>query len=433
MKNNFLQKYSGLIIVLVLGILPAVRWFFIVSQSPRFSSISTSATNLGQIFGILGMSFFAISLILSFRSQILDKIFYGISDVYNIHQKIGKIAFCFLLFHPLFLAVKFLYISIKSTLMFFVPQELNAQSLGTVALFLMALLIVLTIYVKLKYPHWKISHKFMVLVFVFAMMHTFMIESDISRDFILRYYVLAISVLGLVLSFYQAFLSMFFNKNFKYKVKLITNLNSQVVSIILEPVLKKIKFKPGQFVFVRFFSKNLSSESHPFSICSEPDGDNLEIVVKSLGDFTENIKNINVGDDVLVEGPFGKFSFNTANKNQVWLAGGVGITPFLSMAKSLNNNYKVDLFYCTKNKEEAVLINRLEEISAKNNNFKLINWYSDQMGFISAKAIESVSGDMLEKDFLLCGPTNFMLSLKNQLLKLGVQNKNIYFEDFNFK
>jgi predicted ferric reductase len=174
----------------------------------------------------------------------------------------------------------------------------------------------------------------------------------------------------------------------------------------------------------------IGSESHPFSISSASAANNLQLVIKSLGDFTAKLKDLSPGLPVAVEGPYGKFShLNILNKNQIWIAGGVGITPFLSMARSLDNNYQVDLYYCVNKPEEAVLLSELQEI-AKTKNLRVIPWYSSEKGYLNAGRILELSPDLNNRDILLCGPTAFMFSLKDQLRKFKIKRKNIHFENF---
>lgn len=439
--NLVIKKNIGWVVVLILSLIPVIRWFFIAPLDFRFANFNVTFTSLGQIAGLLGMTLFAITLILSTRIKILDRFFYGLPDMYNLHQRMGQISFILLLFHPLFLVVKYFSFSLRDAAMFLLPHGFDAVSYGIYALVGMIILIALTIYIKLKYPTWKISHKFMVLVFVIALLHVLLITSDISNDIFLRYYIFTISIIALGLSFYQAFLSMYINRSYNYKVKRVTNLGDKIVEIELEPDsltllwTGKLKFEAGQFIFVKFHSQAVTSESHPFSISSDPQNSSLKIIVKSLGDYTSKIGNLSVGDKAVLCGPFGKFNFKNAEfKNQVWLAGGIGITPFLSMASKLNNtnDYKIDLFYCVKNKSEMVLAQELNKISENNKNFRVIFWCSDDSGFINANEILKLSGNVLNKDFFLCGPTGFMVNLKNQLLKLNVKNINIHWENFNF-
>jgi len=421
-----------MLIIFILSIIPFIIWVFMQPLGLRFSDISSITTSLGQILGLVGMTLFSINLILAGRLKFFDKYFKGLDRVYNNHHKLGLISFSLLLFHPLFLVVKYITISIRDAGLFFVPFVNMPITWGIISLFLMIVFISLTIYINLKYQSWKFSHKFMTLVFVFAILHTFFITSDISRNNFLRYYILILAFVGLVVSIRQAFLGKFLNRKLKYKIKNINQLNEDILEIEMEPLNKRVVFNPGQFAFFNFFGSGVRSESHPFSISSSNNESNLKITVKNLGDFTSRLKNIKKGDSVLIDGPYGNFSYNKIkNKNQIWIAGGIGITPFLSMAKSLESDYNVDLYYSVRENKEAVNVDWLNELDRKNSNFKFNLWISSEKGYINGGLISSLSNGLDGKDIFLCGPTLFMESLKNQFASLGVDINKIHYENFS--
>jgi predicted ferric reductase len=426
-----MKKIIGILAILILTLIPFIAWLLIEPLKYRFLGFIGAMTSLGQITGIIGLTLFSLNLILSARFRFSENFFYGLNKVYNYHHQIGAISFVLLLFHPLFLVVSYLSVSLRSAAEFFIPFRDVPITYGILSLLLMIILMILTFYIKLKYHQWKFSHKFMVLVFVFALFHSMFISSDISRDTFLRIYLLGLGFIGLAVSFYQAFVSKYINTYSIYYLKKINILNPQVIELELETKHKKINFVSGQFVFIRFLSDNIKNESHPFSISSNPNGDNLQIIIKSLGDFTAKLENLEPGLAVEIEGPYGKFSYlNISNKNQIWVAGGVGITPFISMARSLDNNgYNIDLYYAVKNESETVLLNELKELE-QNKKIKLIPWYSAEKGYLNAQAISEITTDFKNRDILLCGPAPFMFSIRKQLLELNIKKKNIHFENF---
>ncbi len=426
-----MRKKIGILAIIILVLIPFGRWFFIEPLNYRFFNFIATMTSFGQIAGIVGLVLFSINLILSLRVKVIENFVYGLNNVYNFHHKIGAVSFILLLFHPLFLVCSYLSVSLKSAADFFIPFQNIPITYGSISLLLMTVLIALTFYIKLKYNNWKFSHKFMVLVFVFALLHSVYITSDISRDSFLRVYLLGLGVIGLLASFYQAFLSNFINHHAIYNLKSINILNPQVVELELEPRGRKIKFFPGQFIFIRFLAGNIGTEAHPFSISSGMSEENLQVVIKSLGDFTDKLKDLQPGLPVSVEGPYGKFChLNILNKNQVWIAGGVGVTPFISMARSLSNDsYHIDLYYCVNKPEEAVLLNELKEIELSSK-IRVIPWFSNDRGYLNAKTIFELSPGLENKDILLCGPAPFMFGIKKQLLDLNIKRKNIHFENF---
>jgi len=272
----------------------------------------------------------------------------------------------------------------------------------------------------------------MVLVFVFAILHTLVIPSDVSRNDFLKYYILIFALAGLVTSFHQAFLGKFLSKKLKYKVKNVNKLNQDIVEIEMEPISRKMIFAPGQFAFFNFLSGRVSSESHPFSISSSTIDNNLKIITKNLGDYTVLLKDLKVNDGILVDGPYGNFNYRKAkNKNQIWIAGGIGITPFLSMVKTLEDDYKVDLYYSVRENKDAVRVGDLLEISRRNPNFRYKLWITNEKGYISAELVSSFSGSLDNKEIFLCGPASFMESLKNQFVSRGININKIHYENFS--
>lgn len=200
-KNNF-----GWVIFIILSLLPILFWFFLKPISVRFINLTTTLTSLGQITGLVGMAMFALTLILGGRLKFLENYFGGLNKVYIAHHIFGSIAFVLLLFHPLILAGKFAQVSIRSAALFLLPSSDWPINFGIIALLLMMLFLVLTFFAKLPYRIWKLSHKFLGFVFFFAVLHSFFIPSDISRDPILKIYMLALAGTSIIAFIYRVIL-----------------------------------------------------------------------------------------------------------------------------------------------------------------------------------------------------------------------------------
>lgn len=420
-------------IIAILSIIPVIIWAFMAPISSRFTDVGTIFTSLGQIFGLVGMTLFSINLILAGRFKLLDKYFKGLDKVYVNHSKIGSIAFSMMLFHPIFLVVQYVMVSTKAAALFFVPFINMPITWGIISLFLMIVLISFTLYVKLKYNVWKMSHKFMTVAFIFSVIHAITINSDISRSAELRYYVFGFAFLGIFVMVRKLFFDYFINIKFKYKVSGIKQLNKDIVEVEMKPLDKKMSFASGQFAFFSFLSEGVSSESHPFSLSSSDQDSNLKITVKNLGDYTSFLNKLNINDGVLVEGPYGHLSYkNIPNKNQIWIAGGIGITPFYSMAQNLDREYNIDFYYSVKEENEAVYLKQLQDISAKNPKFKFNLWSAKERGYINGEIVSDLSGGVGDKDLFFCGPPMLMKTLEKQFVLLGVDINKIHYENFSF-
>lgn len=433
----FKKQDFGQIAILGLLFLPILFWLNATSPIPRFSNFAVSMVNIGQVAGLVGMAAFAVSLILSARLHFLEKYFNGLNIIYKRHNELGQISFILLLFHPLFLLPKYAGNSIYQAYIFLTPAANWAKNWGWFSLAIMIVLIILTLYLKPRYNIWKETHKFMGLVFLLAVFHLWLIPSDTSRDMMLRAYMLLISGAGLAAFIYKTILGNLLIKRYAYIVADVRRLDRTLVEIIMKPEGERMKFISGQFIFIGFFDKNIGTETHPFSISSGEDDEFLSVTVKNLGDYTAALSNLTIGSRALVEGPFGLFSYkNTAHKNQVWIAGGIGITPFLSMVKSLKaeENYNIDLYYCTKNKEDAVFMDMLKNKSAfLNNALKVTGFYSEERGYyINAEVVRDNSGPLENKDIFICAPPAMIQTLREQFEGMNIDKKSIHSEEFNF-
>jgi predicted ferric reductase len=432
-KNNL-----GLILAWILAVIPLIIWFLMAPLAGRFYSSSGTFRSLGQLSGLLGMALLSINFILSARFKFLDKLFNGLNRVYIKHHLIGATAFCLLLFHPTFFVIQYLFISLKASFDFIFYMQDWAINLGKLGLLVFLVLMVITIYMNFKYQNWKNTHQYLGIVLFLGGLHMLFVSSDISNNTTLKYYMLFLAVLGGFSYIYRTILSVYKKKEYKYKLKEVIKINESVVELKFEPLAEKINFLPGQFIFLRFEGDGILSESHPFSITSYSENKSLSLGIKTLGDYTSMIYLLRSGTVCNIEGPFGTFSYLKAkSKRQIWIAGGIGITPFLSMARQITasgkeaSDYKIDLYYSVKNENEGAFSEELEEISKKNNNFKFHKHFSDKGGYISTKFIADNSGDIKNSEIFLCGPGGFMKSLRGQFVNLGFSNDEIHSEEFS--
>lgn len=429
--------YFGWFIVLVFCLVPVVLWMQAPSFTPRFSDFTTGMANIGQLLGLIGSAMFAISLLLSARFHFLDKIFNGLDKVYAKHNQLGQLAFIMLLLHPLFLLPKYSGGLFSGAAEFLWVGSYWPKNWGIISLYSLIALIILTIFLRPKYNIWKWTHKFMGIAFFLASLHIWLIPSDTSRYMPLRIYMLSLAGIGLIAFIYHTMLGWLLIRRFKYRVTNVLVLNDYIYEINMEPMGKPVSFTPGQFIFINFLDKNISSESHPFSITSGPNETRLSIMIKNSGDYTSKIGSILPGTVAKIEGPFGAFNYRKAkNKDQIWIAGGIGVTPFISMARSLKkeDGFNIDLYYCVRSENDAVYLGLLESISAAlSNTFKVFPFYSEDGVRIDAETIQKTSGRLSNNnDIFLCTSVGMIKSLGAQFKAKGIGKNLIHSEEFNF-
>lgn len=451
----FFQGLTGWVVTGLLCIVPVVLW---VRDNPlqySFTTIFVTAGTFGKIAGLVGLVMYALNLILATRLKFLENFFGGLNRVFIAHHILGGLAIIFLALHPVLLALQELRASVRSAALLLLPNgifpitalfdpssDLHARvleewaiSFGSIAFLGMVVLLVMTFFMKLPYKFWLFTHKFLGLFFFFAGLHVLFIGGDLSEG-PLTTYILLMVVLGLLAFAYRTLFGKILIRKYRYFVDAST-VEGDVVSIDMRPQQVPLYYKPGQFIFIRFLNAvgdGISDEWHPFSIASSPIGGGLSIKVKALGDFTKSLLQVKRGTSVEIEGAYGKFTYtNYKNTNQIWIAGGIGITPFLSMAQSLQQtqNFTIDLYYSVKSESELIGIETLTAmVNLPNSRLRVIPYDTSWYGFLTAQAIQKMSGELTSRDFFICGPPAMMKSMRKQLTDMKVPNSAIHSEEF---
>ncbi len=205
--------------------------------------------------------------------------------------------------------------------------------------------------------------------------------------------------------------------------------------ITMMPQGNKLNYTEGQYAFFRFHSVTLPTEPHPFTIISSPANNELKIAVKSLGDFTSEMNAVQNGDSIDVWGPHGVFGkeYSNQTKEAVWIAGGIGVTPFISLLTKQNHPQKTTLHYCTRTSGEAVFHDQFIDAAKTREDFTYLQRCTNETGRLSAEdAVKGVS-DIKNTQFYLCGPKGMIQAMQASLMRLGAKKENIIFEEFDFK
>jgi predicted ferric reductase len=448
------ERWGGWLCICLFVAIPLVRWVFMMPLSDRITGAYGIWTTFGRLAGLIGIILFAINLLLSVRRRWLENFFGGINRVFIAHHITGSIAFIFILFHPLFLALRLVEIhslvTVTDAAKFLLPRGLHlngsfydveqaaAINNGIVAFIGLTGLMLVTFFTKLPYRVWLITHRFLGLVFVFAGMHVLFITSDVTNDLFLKLYIITWVVIGLGAYTYRTLLGNIFVRRAAYVVDVAEPLPHGVTAISLRPVEKAIDFRPGQFVFVRFLwagKEGISRETHPFSIASSPTDDHLRLYIKSLGDYTKQVAHLNPGTIAEIEGAFGRFLPERFKfDQQLWIAGGIGITPFLSMVRSYTaDSPAVTLIYCTVERDELLDMQIMAEYVPKTyTKFMFIPFVGkEHEGHLTADTIQQLSGPLAGKEIFICGPPPMMHALRAQLRAKGVSARHIHTEEFS--
>ncbi|GAB3645594.1 hypothetical protein GCM10028791_04030 [Echinicola sediminis] len=193
------------------------------------------------------------------------------------------------------------------------------------------------------------------------------------------------------------------------------------------------QFTPGQATEVSLLKAGWEAEKRPFTFTNLPSDDYLEFTIKSYKGHegvTKRLGEIEVGEEIEIGDPWGTISFKGEG---VFIAGGAGITPFISILRSLRKKNKIGnsaLIFANKTNEDIILYEELKAILG-HKFFNIISHQKDtayDKGLIDKEYLKRKIGDFDHQHFYVCGPSGFMKAVMGSLKELGAKPDALVFE-----
>jgi predicted ferric reductase len=459
LRQTRVTSFIGPSLIAVVCLIPLVLWARAAPLGPRFTDAATSVRSVAVLCGLAGLVAFSCNLVLGGRVAVLEIFFGGLDRMYRIHHRVGLVSYNLLLAHG---GLMLLSVTAADSLEAAVRLVLSTTNwtvtLGALALLGMIFVMSMSLYADVNHEVFLWLHRFFGLVYLLAVVHVFRTPGTKALSPALTVYLATFVLAGIAAYLYRSLLGDLFVRRRPYRVSHINRRGGEVAEITLAPGNGALLFTPGQFVFLTFqssslrkwfrpFSREASGQSelvslrtgavrkqfHPFSITSSPEQRELQVAIKASGDYTGALEHLEVGDQALIEGPYGSFSYrHVPRRRQIWIAGGIGVTPFLSMARSLSDDYEVDFYYAVKSRRQGYFFDDFEELSQAHSNLRLIEFPEDELGFLTAEEIERRSGELGDREILMCGPKVMTKALEAQLKERGVPSARIHYEEFGF-
>lgn len=206
----------------------------------------------------------------------------------------------------------------------------------------------------------------------------------------------------------------------------------------IELVFEKPKgfhFTSGQYVVLRLNKPKTNHIDLPFrslSILSHPDENILRFALRlSESSFNGSCSQMETGDTVTIYGPMGNFILDKQYENITFIAGGIGITPVVSLIKELEKRKhqgKVSLFYSNHNEASAAYHNFFQQVNLPH--FKYIPVYTQSQDRINEDLLIKGLQNLLDYNYFLVGTSGFIKSIQQTLITNGVHISNIRKDDF---
>jgi predicted ferric reductase len=140
--------------------------------------------------------------------------------------------------------------------------------------------------------------------------------------------------------------------------------------------------------------------------------------------------------DAVVEGAYGMFNYKSGGQKQIWVAGGIGVTPFLSFIRDMHGDldHDVDFYYTVRHREESIFVDEIEAAAKKNPRLKAHIRFSSTDGSLTMDEIMKNSGGNIRgHDVYMCGRLQMVQAFEKKFLEAGVPAGKIHYEEFNFR
>ncbi|MEJ5203108.1 MAG: ferric reductase-like transmembrane domain-containing protein, partial [Anaerolineales bacterium] len=365
--RNVLQGILWILIYLLLTLAPIL--VILIGPRPQGREFWRE---FSVALGFSGLAMVALQFVLTARFKWL-KAPYGSDIIYHFHRQISLIAFGMIFTH-VFLLMIFSPSNLRLFNLLEAPWRARA---GVTALILLLLMIAVSIWrkhLRIDYTKWRIWHGILATVAVIlAMVHVILVGHYINTPLKQILW----SGGGLFWVFTLAWVRIIRPIQIlrsPYEVIRVVPERGNAYTIEIKPVGHRgLKFQPGQFAWLTIWNSPFSDAEHPFSFSSSAEQtDHLAFTIKEAGDFTQRIKTLQPGERVWVDGAYGAFSCDRHPHASgcIFIAGGVGITPMMSMLRTLadrNDRRPLWLIYANKTWDGVIFREEIEQLKQRLN------------------------------------------------------------------
>ena len=379
--------------------------------------------------GLLSIALMSLAMLLAARPAWLEGPLGGLDRMYRTHKWAGILAVSFAALHWLIEmsddVLKALFgrsgrlPKDNDTGLLEILRDL-AEDMGEWAIYAVLAMLALTLWKRFPYRPWRFLHQAMPVLYLMLAFHALLLAPvDYWAQPVggLLALLLATGVYGSVHSLAGHIGR---SRRVQGKVAAVEHPAADIVAVHCQLDQGWRGHRPGQFAFVTF---DRSEGPHPFTIASADRGDRtLYFQIKALGDYTRGLTDrLQPGQAVTVEGPYGRFDLARRNSRarQIWVAGGIGVTPFLAWLESLQDNPNqvpaADLHYCTRDRDADPFIARLESLCASLPGVCLHVHSSRQGDVLTAEEMLAAKDQSRPTEVWFCGPQGLSEKLREGL------------------
>lgn len=393
--------------------------------------------------GFVGLALMGLEFALCARFRAAAAPF-GMDAVVQFHRQVSYVALAMILAHPVLL-----FVNDPDTLeLLNVPDAPWRSRFGLAATVAVLLVIGLSVWrkrLRISYETWQLTHSLLAVVAVtFALFHAVLVGRYLDTPEKKGLWIVYAAALVALLVWVRLVAPLGRYRRPWRVVRVDPERDSTWTLVIAPDGHPGFSFEPGQFAWITVNRSPFTITSHPFSFSSSAERapGELSVSVKELGDFTRTIKDVEPGSLVYVDGPHGVLSCDRyEGPGFVMIGGGVGVTPLLSMLRTLadrGDRRPCHLFVASNDLDSLSFREEIEELERRLDLTVIpvlrkppASW-TGESGHITTDTLQRHLPERRARyQYFVCGPTRLMDAMEDALVALDVPFEHVHTERFD--
>ncbi|OAN53407.1 ferredoxin reductase family protein [Sphingobium sp. TCM1] len=431
-----------------LALILVVAWLLSLRTGALTGGFWAVRHELIYLTGILAIGFMAAGVVLAARPVQIEGALGGLDKFYRLHKWFGVAGLLLALAHWLLEIIPRWMVGQGWLVRPSRPRGSGpaaganlldglrgaATELGEIALYILIVLVLLALWKKFPY-HWFFkAHRLTAPIFLVLVFHAVVLMDRTYWTAPLGLLMIVLLAAGTVAATTALFRRIGYSRRAAGVItRLVIYPGNAVLDVAVDVGTAWPGHQAGQFAFLKTDDRE---GAHPFTLSSAWHNDgHLAFSIKGLGDYTRKLPDLlHVGQPVTIEGPYGCFDFQGNRARQIWIAGGVGITPFIARLQALAGTGQgggIDLFYSTAAPDDG-FVGQVRDLAEKAGvRFHL--FVTPRDGFLTLDRLADLVPDWIEADIWFCGPAAFGKSLCAAMTSRGLTGSQFNQELFEMR
>lgn len=417
---------------------------------PEMTVSPDAVTSFGRLAGLVASNLLLYQVLLMARIPLFERAF-GHDALTRAHRLTGFWSFWLMVAHIVLIVIGYASTTSHGLIaelwqMIVSFQDMVPAAIGTLALVAVVVSSIRRARRRTRYEMWHFLHLYAYVGIFLALPHQLSTGADfISSPLASAYWWVLWGTAALATLAFRIIAPLRLSARHQLTVSSVTPDGTRGVTVVMTGRhLDTLGAEAGQFFIWHFLDGRGLPVGHPFSISSRPDGSHLSITARVVGDGTRRIAAMGRGTHVLIEGPYGHMTARVRRGRRLLMIGaGAGVAPLVSLLEDMPfRRGEATLITRESRSGEALLNGPISSLVAHRGlrHIALVGsrgtqgspWLSDACGTNNGpEVLRSSVPDLRDLDVYLCGPGQWMSSVRADLRRVGVPDTFVHFENFS--